>query len=230
MEKRQKAEMAEAIEFLTQSVNEDSTFVMAIIALADAYILSAARGYDDPKRMFPVGEKLVNKALQLQPSSGPAIASHAHLLELGLNFKEAEIEFRKSIAIEPNQSNVYNWLGNLRESYGDFKDAVLIYDAGIVYNPEWRVIKGNKLRCLVRLHRIDEAIKLAFEIFDGDEISAHGRLANFCIEFGFTKEAVHFAEKANNQEFLKRYRDGDKSASIKRALENARQLDEPTPH
>ncbi len=227
MEKRRKAEMAEAIEFLNKSVNEDSTFVMAIIALADAYILSASRGFDDPKRMFPQGEKLINKALQLQPSSGPAIASHALLLEFSLNnFKEAEIELRKSISIEPNQSNAYNWLGNLRECYGDRKDAVRVYDAGIVYNPEWIVLKVNKLRCLVRLNRMDEAIKLALEIHDGDEISAYGRLASHCIQFGLTKEAIRFAEKANNQEFLKRYRDGDKSESIKRALEIARQQEE----
>ena len=226
MEKRRKAEMAEAIEFLKKSVNEDSTFIISIIALADAYILSAARGYDDPKRMFPQGEKLIYKALRLQPSSGPAIASRGHLLEFNLNFKEAEIEFRKSISMEPNQSNVYNWLGNLRECYGDFKDAVLVYDAGIVYNPEWATIKGNKLRCLVRLKRMDEAVKLALEIHADDPITAYRRLANLCNDFGLTEEAIRFAEKANDQELLKRYRDGDKSESIKEALENARQQEE----
>lgn len=227
-ERRTKEDMANAIEFFKKAITEDSVFVDAISALADAYLLSSSRGYDDPKRMFPVAEKLTNKALRLQPASGPAHASRGFLLEQNYDYHGAEIEFRKSIELEPNQSNVYNWLAHIKEAMGDCEEAIKIYDAGIAFNPEWDVIKGNRTRCLIRTGRGEEALKEDIRWIaaaaDRDVPAGYSYLAMDYWQLGRKSEAISAAEKAVDLMLLSLYRDGDSTIFKADKLKSAEQL------
>ncbi|MEQ8302088.1 MAG: hypothetical protein RIB47_01760 [Cyclobacteriaceae bacterium] len=230
MEKREKEEMANAIIFFEKALKEDSIFVDAISALANAYLLFSSRGWEDPKIAMPLAEKYINKALRLTPESGPAHASLGFFLRLSYNLKGAEEEFRKSIALEPNQNNVYGWLGITRINYGDHEDAINIYKQGLSYNPDLSFVSGTLktllLNSLVMTGKDTDALALINKSNPRDWPAAFVMLANQYGDIGNRPMAISFAEKSGDQILISLYRDNDSTLFRNSASKRIEQLEE----
>jgi TolB-like protein/class 3 adenylate cyclase/Flp pilus assembly protein TadD len=230
VEKRNKTDLLIARELFQMAVNKDKIFAIAYSGLADTYLLSSYRGYEDPDIMLMVAKKHIDMALSLDTSSGEIQATLGYWHYQTFNWKEAEKIYRKSIGLNPNQSNVYLWLAILLEAKGEQEEALNIYNQGSEVNPSWDYLIQNKIRALANSNNQEEAIGLQKGLIEKtayDPINQKSRYTNLSLlywSFGKKEEAMLAAEKAKNQGLIKFYRDGDHKMMEKEVDEHYRVL------
>lgn len=230
VEKRNKTDLLIARELFQQAVNKDKSFAIAYSGLSDTYLLSSYRGYEDPDIMLMLAKKNIDIALGLNDSSGEIQATLGYWYHQTFNWKEAEKTYRKSISLNPNQSNVYLWLAILLEAKEDLEEASKIYNQGSEINPAWDYLLQNKIRYLASTNNQEEAIRLEQSLVEKtafDPASQKLRYLNLSKlywSFGKKEEAIAAAEKANNTGLIKFYRDGDHKMLEKEVDEHYRVL------
>jgi adenylate cyclase len=215
VEKRNKTDLLIARELFQLAVNKDKTFAIAYAGLADTYLLSSYRGYEDPDIMLMVAKKHIDMALGLDAFSGEIHATLGYWYHQTFNWKEAEKIYRKSIALNPNQSNVYLWLAILLESKGEMEEALKTYSLGSEVNPSWDYLIQYKVRALANGNNMEEAIQLQQGLIEKtayDPVNQklrHTGLSLLYWSVGKKEEAIVAAEKAKNPWLVKFYREGD---------------------
>ncbi len=118
VEKRNKTDLLIARELFQQAIKKAKDFAPANSGLANTYLLSSYRGYEDPDIMLPLAKKQIDMALTIEPSAAETHAAMGYWYHQTFNWKEAEKSYRKSIQLNANQSNVYLWLAILLEGKG----------------------------------------------------------------------------------------------------------------
>ncbi len=228
--KRNKTDMLIARELFRHALNKDKSFALAYSGLADTYLLSSYRGYEDPDIMLPLAKKHIDMALSLDPSSGEIQATLGYWYHQAFNWKEAEKTYLKAIALNPNQSNVYLWLAILLEAKDEKEEAAKIYDKGSEVNPVWDYLIQNKVRALANNSNEEEAIRLQRHLIEKaayDPVIQKSRYANLSKLywfFGKKEEAIIAAGKALNHGLIKFYQDGDYKMMEKEVDEQYRVL------
>jgi TolB-like protein/class 3 adenylate cyclase len=162
---RQKPDVLKARELFHEAISKDSNFASAYSGLAVTYLLSSFRGYEDSVKMLWMAKQQIDIALSLDPSAGEAQASLAYWYHQKFDWHAAEVTYRRSIELNPTQSNVYLWLAVLLEGKGDEQEALNIYNKGSSVNPGWDFLLQNKVRCLVNAGKENEAIELQKKLF-----------------------------------------------------------------
>ena len=230
VEKRNKTDLLIARELFHQALNKDKSFAIAYSGLADTYLLSSYRGYEDPDIMLPLAKKNIDIALSLDSSSGEIQATLGYWYHQSFNWKEAEKTYRKAIELNPNQSNVYLWLAILLEAKEEKEEAIKIYDKGSEVNPVWDYLMQNKVRALANSNNQEEAIRLQRHLIEKaayDPVIQRSRninLSKLYWFFGNKEEAIATAEKAQNPGLTRFYRTGDYKLLEKEVDENYRVL------
>jgi tetratricopeptide (TPR) repeat protein len=219
-----------ARELFQQAVNKDKTFAIAYAGLANTYLLSAYRGYENPEIVLPQAKTYIDEALQLDSSSGEILATLGYWHYQVFNWREAEKIYRKSISLNPNQSNVYLWLAILLEANEKTGEALAMYDKGEEINPAWDYLLQNKIRALAEVKNAEEAISLQIDLIEkadhdpGIQKSDYGNLSRLYWYFGNKEEAISVAELAQNQGLLAYYQHHDRSILVKEVDEHYRVL------
>ena len=165
MEERSKIDMYKAKSYFEQAIALDSEFALAYSGLADVNLLLCNRGHVEPKAVLLDTKKYIDRALELDPLSAEIQTSSGYWHYLNFNFREAESRFRKSIEMNPNQDNVYNWLGQLLEQTAREKEALETYQKGIRVNPSFLLLKGNMLNLLASINS-EQAIQKTNTLID----------------------------------------------------------------
>ncbi len=112
--KRTIADLNSAISYFKQAIEKDPGYALAYSGLADTYaVLPYHTG--DPNELMPQAKAAAQKALELDPT-----LARPHAV-LGLvkttyewDFAGGEAEFRKAIAIDPEDATSHQWLGQLQ--------------------------------------------------------------------------------------------------------------------
>src|SRR4029077_11000255 len=92
-----------SIALFQQAIGKDPRYALAFAGLADSYELLAFYEARPPKEILPQWRRAASRALELDPSSAEARASLADVsYEFEWDFSEAEREFQKAIALNPN--------------------------------------------------------------------------------------------------------------------------------
>jgi TolB-like protein/class 3 adenylate cyclase/Flp pilus assembly protein TadD len=217
VEKRTKEELLGARDLFEQSVARDSNFANAYSGLAVTYLLASYRGYEDPVRMLWMAKKYIDLALALDPQSEESQAALGYWYHQKFDWHAAEITYRRAIDLNPNQSNVYLWLGLLLEGKGETDAALKIYETGCQINPGWDYLTVNQVRCLANAGKKEEAIDLQKKLVDRNSDSAedwkefNNELARLYWHVGETENAIDAAEKSGDQGLLQLFREGDNS-------------------
>ncbi|HEX5654624.1 MAG TPA: adenylate/guanylate cyclase domain-containing protein [Chitinophagaceae bacterium] len=217
VEKRNKTDVLLARDLFQQAVQVDKSFANAYSGLADTYLLSSYRGYDEPGIMLPLAKKHIDTALALDPSSGEIYASLGYWYHQTFDWKSAELTYRKAIRLNPNQSNVYLWLAILLEAKDERDEAAATYDKGNEVNPLWDYLLQNKINALVNSNRQEEAITLQKHLIEKAahdtnlRKSRYSELSRLYWHCGNQVEAIAAAVRAGNQGLIQFYRDGNNS-------------------
>ncbi|MBI5371327.1 MAG: hypothetical protein HZA79_04785 [Sphingobacteriales bacterium] len=214
LENRNKADLLLAREHFMQAVSRDRTFAIAYSGLADTYLLSSFRGYEDPVMMLWQAKKYIDTAAGLDSFSGETQASLGYWYFQSFDWHAAEITYRRSISLNQNQSNVYLWLAVLLQAKGEQEEALKIYEMGSEINPMWDYLQKNKIILLVNMNKKEEALQCMQGLIDKSHDSVLKRkryeeLSRLYWTFNDKKEAVSAAKKSGNLGLLKFYTDGD---------------------
>src|SRR5712691_5851105 len=86
-----------------QAVALDPKFALAYASLADAYNTIGYWGYLAPKEAFPEAKRAAEKALSIDPDLAEAHGALGYVeFQYEWKFKEAEMEFKEAIRLNPN--------------------------------------------------------------------------------------------------------------------------------
>ncbi|MBK7289640.1 MAG: hypothetical protein IPI78_04970 [Chitinophagaceae bacterium] len=221
VEKRNKTDLLIARELFQQAIKKAKDFAPANSGLANTYLLSSYRGYEDPDIMLPLAKKQIDMALSIEPSAAETHAAMGYWYHQTFNWKEAEKSYRKSIQLNANQSNVYLWLAILLEGKGEKELAAGIYSKGIEINPEWEYLMQSRVKAFMNTGNHEEAIKLQKHLIDKatfDPVLRNKRLTELSRLYWFLNkrdEAIQLATKAKDNGLLRFYKDGDNSFLLK---------------
>jgi eukaryotic-like serine/threonine-protein kinase len=99
-----------AIECFQQAVEKDPAYALAHAGLADSYVLLGWNGCLPPKEAYPKGKAAAMRALRLDPDLCEAHTSLAAVLWLhDWQWAEAEVEFKRSLALNPAYPTANHW-------------------------------------------------------------------------------------------------------------------------
>jgi len=114
-----------AIEYFQQAVEKDPGYALAFTGLADSYVLLGWNGYLPPKDAFPKAKRAAIGALRLDPDLGEAHTSDAAVLWLhDWRWPEAEIEFKRSLALSPSHPTASHWYAEYLMTMGRHAEAI----------------------------------------------------------------------------------------------------------
>ena len=155
----------EAVDQLLQVVKLDPNFAPGWAALAEATQLGGERGGIAPP------EQLARRAVELAPNLA---AAHAVLaLTLHLKGPVARSELERAVALDPNDYEAFNWLGNLRSNIGDRKGSLEAWSRAAEIEPLFWPAVANKFKTLLQIgdrKAIDE-FKESEKQLDGAEFA-----------------------------------------------------------
>ncbi|MBK8311475.1 MAG: hypothetical protein IPL04_11840 [Chitinophagaceae bacterium] len=226
VEKRNKTDLLIARELFQQALKKAKDFAPAISGLANTYLLSSYRGYEDPDIMLPLAKKQIDIALTIEPSAAETHAAMGYWFHQTFNWKEAEKSYRKSIQLNPNQSNVYLWLAILLEGKSEKDLANEIYIKGMEINPEWEYLMQSRVKALMNTGNHEEAIKLQKHLIDKATFDLvlrskrYAELSRLYWSVNNKDEAIQMATKAKDNGLLRFYKDGDNTFLVREVSEH----------
>jgi len=114
-----------AIEYFQQAVKKDPGYALASTGLADSYVLLGWNSYLPPKDAFPKARAAAMAALRLDPELGEAHAPQAAVLWLhDWQWPEAEMEFKRSLALNPAHPTASHWYAEYLMTMGRQAEAI----------------------------------------------------------------------------------------------------------
>jgi eukaryotic-like serine/threonine-protein kinase len=114
-----------AIEYFQQAVEKDPGYALAYTGLADSYVLLGWNSYLPPKDAFPKGKMAAMGALRLDPDLGEAHTPLAAVLWLhDWQWQEAQMEFKRSIALNPAHPTANHWYAEYLMTMGQHAEAI----------------------------------------------------------------------------------------------------------
>jgi eukaryotic-like serine/threonine-protein kinase len=114
-----------AIEYFQQAVEKDPGYVLAHTGLADSFVLLGWNSYLPPRDAFPKGKMAAIEALRLDPDLGEAHTSLAAVLWLhDWQWQEAQMEFKRSLALSPAYPTANHWYAEYLMTMGSNLGAI----------------------------------------------------------------------------------------------------------
>lgn len=124
LDERTREPMRRSVEYFQRAIEQDSTYALAWIGLADALTLLADYGHADHAVALPQAERAVRRALALDPELPEAHASLGMLLGAGKEVEAAIEELEKAVELRPSYGEAHNWLAWFNFVLGDGDEAL----------------------------------------------------------------------------------------------------------
>jgi TolB-like protein/Tfp pilus assembly protein PilF len=98
-----------AINYLSRAVRLDTSFALAYVALAGAYLRRGGVESEPPLVAMPLAKEAAARALELDSTLAEAHITLGNI-QFGYdrNWRNAEVEFRRAIALEPSSPDAYH--------------------------------------------------------------------------------------------------------------------------
>jgi eukaryotic-like serine/threonine-protein kinase len=148
-----------ALDQFNQAVAKDPNYAQAYAGSADAYILLSDRGWVSNDEAAPKIRSGVRRAMELDPTLAEPHAALAVLKEVAdWDWAGAEAEYRKAIALNPNDATSHHWYSTLLQNLGRTKEALAEIEKALVLDPASPQINANHAGLLNDMHRYEEAL------------------------------------------------------------------------
>jgi len=159
----------QAIDNFRQSIVVDPNFAPAYSGIADTYLVAGAYGMFPPQEALAQGKAAAQKALALNDN----LASAHYALATAYtwydwNWTNAETEFQRALALNPDDALGRNWYGGYLSLLGRHNEAVEQHERARQLEPFSPIINANLARALYWGRRYDEAIAQARRTLDLD--------------------------------------------------------------
>jgi adenylate cyclase len=223
--RRTEADLRKAIEFYTQAIEIDPRYAFAWSRLSSAWGGLAEQFLDGERareEAYSKAREAANRALALAPELAAAHVARGQLFQVpDFDWRNAAAEYRRALALAPNDGNVKFVLANQLAAFGELEQAIELTRQSIATEPlkdhsySWL---ANYLSGLRRLDEAERAIRRAIELQPA-AAAYHERLAIIEIQRGHAQAALAAAQKEpagvwqENALALARQIGGDRSAA-----------------
>lgn len=166
--KRTHSGLVNGAECFQQALAIDPTYALALVGLANSYLIMGEYLFLPPQVAFPQARQMALRALEIDPQLSTA---HGILAELSMfadwDLIEAEREYTTALALNPNDSETrhsYMWLlsvcGRHEEALAEIKIAHRLDPISLVINTDLGILHYFAGRYELALNAYTEALKL----------------------------------------------------------------------
>lgn len=175
--KRTEQGLKKAIGYFHQAISIDPNYAQAYSGLADSYALLGDWEYGAlaPKEAFPKAKAAATAALRLNDTLSEAHASLAFCLDLfDWDWKLAEIEFKRAIALNQNYATAHQWYAWHLLLTGRKEQAISELKKAEVLDPLSLIISADIADALLIARRYSESIRQSEQTIEMDPSFAMG--------------------------------------------------------
>jgi len=159
LEQRTREGIYKALDEFNQAIAKDPKYAQAYAGLADAYIILFDREWISNIEASPKIRSAAQRAIELDPTLAEPHAALATLKEeTDWDWAGAEAEYRKAIALNPNDATSHHWYSVLLENQGRNKEALAEIEKALALDPASPQINSNHADILIHLHRTEDAL------------------------------------------------------------------------
>jgi len=138
------ADLEKSLDYFRQATAIDPTLAAAHAGTAEAYCLLADYSVQPDRVAWPQAETAARRALELDGSIAKAHAALAFALwRYEWRWKDAEAEFQKALALNPNDANTHHVYGLLLMARGDFSGAMQQLQTARELDPLSLIVRTN---------------------------------------------------------------------------------------
>ncbi|HSY33682.1 MAG TPA: protein kinase [Verrucomicrobiae bacterium] len=149
-----------AVEYFQQAVEKDPSYALAYTGLADSYVLLGWNSYLPPKDAFPKSKMAAMQALRLDPNLGEAHTPRAAVLWLhDWQWQEAQMEFERSLALNPAHPTASHWYAEYLMTMGRHVEAIARIKNSQELDPLSLIISVAIGRDFYMARRYDDALE-----------------------------------------------------------------------
>jgi adenylate cyclase len=124
--RRDEADMRESVHLFERALDEDPSYALAEVGLADAWDMMADDGMAPAREALPRAEQAAVRALVLAPDSARAHASLGLVESSEWDWTEAERELRRALKLDPDYGEAWGWLADIATVRGRFDEAAAL--------------------------------------------------------------------------------------------------------
>src|SRR5213596_1358242 len=111
--KRTGNDLKKSIDYFEQAIAADPNYALAYAGVADGYVWLPGYTAGTPRDSYPKAAAAAKKALELDDTLAEARTSLAIAIWLyDFDFAQANREFQRAIALDPNYSTAHHWYGD----------------------------------------------------------------------------------------------------------------------
>ena len=192
--------LAKSIEYYTEAIRADRNYADAYAALSESYITQAVYGGPDPAAALSKAQFAAERALQLDSSLS---AAHTALggvrTDRDWDWKGAEDEYRRAIAINPSDSTAHHWYGLHLVRMGRGQQGLSELERALALDPLSLIIATDLAETYYLLRNPDVAMTRINEVLalNPDFAQAHVVKGKILEELHRYPEAEREFEEAN---------------------------------
>ena len=191
--------LRKALNYFQRAIDKDSSYALAYVGLADAYISLGDFDALPPKETFPMAKQAATQALKLDRNLAEAHVSLANVKFLyDWDWTGPEDEYKRAIAINPDYSEAHQMYGYYLSGRGRFDEALKEMQRAQELDPLSLPKITSVGEVLLMARRDDEAIvafRKALEM-DPNFGFGHWALGRAYAEKGMYEQAIASFQKA----------------------------------
>jgi TolB-like protein/Tfp pilus assembly protein PilF len=168
--RRTEADFRRAIEFYTQATQLDPRYALAWSRLSQAWTYLSANSLEGAaaREAYAKAREAAERALALSPELAAAHVARGYLLQTAdLDWQGAEAEFRRALALAPNDGEARFYLGRQLAAFGEVEPAIELTRQALATEPLRANWYNWLAACLAGVNQLDEAeraIRRAIEL------------------------------------------------------------------
>ena len=181
-----------AVEYFEQAIEQDSTFALAYVGLADSHYMGVFYAGWSQAEAVPKARAAALKALGLDNALGEAYASLGNI-ELWMEWKwdEAKKNMERALALNPGYAEAHNWYGQLLYFMGDQEMSIQEIELALELDPMSPSMNKLYGDLLYNTGRYDDAIRQGQRALElAPDYRAHTLLGLAYLEKGLYEEAL----------------------------------------
>jgi TolB-like protein/Flp pilus assembly protein TadD len=193
-----RAQMEQSIRYFQDAIDRDATFAPAYLGMAETYtMLGTVSAGVPPSETRPKVAIFARKSLSIDPGLVEAHVALANVLQEEWHWTEAEAEYRRALALNPNSAEAYRWFALWLVCQGRNDEAIRTVEHARALDPVG--VSGSDVAwILFQARHYDEAIReesSALSIQPDNVLTLTG-LGFVLIANNKAADAIPFLEKA----------------------------------